>query len=103
MDEASECGSMVINSGENRYVGREHWVAILDSIAELRGQVVADEIPREDPDFEDTGGQPHRALLLYGNRPPISRREILESLPAKPIVDRYVSRYFNNLDLVSCM
>lgn len=103
IDEASECGSMVISSVENRYVGREYWVAILDSIAELRDQVVADEIPHEDEDIEYANNQTHRALLLYGHRPSISRREILDSLPTKPIVDRYISRYFNNLDLVSCV
>ncbi|KAI1286522.1 putative fungal-specific transcription factor [Xylaria venustula] len=101
MDETSECGSMVINSVENRYIGREHWVAILDSIAELKGQVAADENPRQDEYTDATNHQTHRALILYGPRTPTSRREILESLPAKPIVDRYVFRYFNNLDLVS--
>ncbi|KAI0394202.1 hypothetical protein F5Y17DRAFT_428675 [Xylariaceae sp. FL0594] len=101
MDEA-DCGSMTINSDESRYVGREHWVAILDSIAELRGQVATThETPREAPDILGTSSHPQRALLLYGNRPRISRREILESLPAKPVVDRYVARYFNNMDLVS--
>ncbi|KAI0975927.1 fungal-specific transcription factor domain-containing protein [Xylaria arbuscula] len=100
VDKSSECGSMVISPAEHRYVGREHWVAILDSIAELRGRVIADDIRRNCEDVQVTDQFP-RALLLYGYRAPTSRIEILESLPAKPIVDRYVSRYFNNLDLVS--
>ncbi|KAJ2988768.1 hypothetical protein NUW58_g3806 [Xylaria curta] len=100
VDESSECGSMVISPTEHRYVGREHWVAILDSIAELRGRVIADDIRRDCEDTQVTDQFP-RALLLYGHRAPTSRIEILEALPAKPIVDRYVSRYFNNLDLVS--
>ncbi|KAI1296428.1 fungal-specific transcription factor domain-containing protein [Xylaria venustula] len=102
VDRSSDCGSMVISPAENRYVGREHWVAILDSIAELRGRVIADDIRRDCEEAQATDQFP-RALLLYGHRAPTSRIEILESLPAKPIVDRYVSRYFNNLDLVSCV
>ncbi|KAK4120132.1 hypothetical protein N657DRAFT_658669 [Parathielavia appendiculata] len=45
---------------------------------------------------------PSRTLLLYAPHWPISRQEILASLPPKGAVDRYVSRYFNRLDLVYC-
>ncbi|KAI0436328.1 putative fungal-specific transcription factor [Xylaria telfairii] len=98
IDESSEYGSMHISSLELRYVGGEHWVTILDSIAELKGQVIEEEHSRE---YEEDSEPSSRALLLYGHRRPSSRAEILEALPPKPAADRYISRYFNRLDLVS--
>lgn len=98
VDESSECGSMLISPSDVRYIGGAHWVAILDSIAELKGQVVAEEHSKED---EDAGEISPRALLLYGHRKPSSRAEIFEALPPKAAADRYISRYFNRLDLVS--
>ncbi|KAI1117993.1 fungal-specific transcription factor domain-containing protein [Nemania sp. NC0429] len=98
VDESSECGSMLIGPSELRYIGGEHWVAILDSIAELKGQVVAEEHSKEE---EEPGETSPRALLLYGHRRLSSRAEIFEALPPKAAADRYISRYFNRLDLVS--
>ncbi|TRX87741.1 hypothetical protein FHL15_011366 [Xylaria flabelliformis] len=98
VDESSDCGSMRISSSELRYIGGEHWVAILDSIAELKGQVVAEGHGKGDEDISEPSSP---ALLLYGHRRLGSRAEILEALPPKPAADRYISRYFNRLDLVS--
>ncbi|KAB5554766.1 fungal-specific transcription factor [Coniochaeta sp. 2T2.1] len=103
-DIQSECGSIRLTTSESTYVGGDHWVAILDSIADLK-----DHFDRErhlemedDLDFsnqEDSGVPRSRhALLLYGPNQPSSRTEILAALPPKTAVDRYVSRYFNRLD-----
>ncbi|KAI1421820.1 fungal-specific transcription factor domain-containing protein [Xylaria sp. FL1777] len=105
IDESSEYGSICISSSKLHYVGGEHWAAILDGIAEMRGQVVGQE-DKGSYDLSDLGeatSEPSpRALLLYGNHRKVSRAEILEALPPKAAVDRYISRYFNRLDLVSC-
>ncbi|KAL4941839.1 hypothetical protein BDV06DRAFT_173420 [Aspergillus oleicola] len=109
----SECGSMRIDDSELQYVGGDHWVAILDGIADLKDQLDREEqlrlaqVPLDGVTEHVIGNnadvanaQPSGAFLLYGCRP-ASREEILSSLPPKHAVDRYVSRYFNYLDLVA--
>ncbi|KAE8349001.1 hypothetical protein BDV28DRAFT_142177 [Aspergillus coremiiformis] len=110
IDGHSECGSMRISESEFRYVGGDHWAAILDGIADLKDHFDRDEqlrlanTPDQVADEQgENGAQPRSgyALLLYGCRRPASREEILAALPPKAAVDRYISRYFNYLDLVS--
>ncbi|KAJ5969979.1 hypothetical protein N7501_006227 [Penicillium viridicatum] len=110
IDGHSECGSMRISESELRYVGGDHWAAILDGIADLKDHFDRDEQLRlaNTPDqlSDEPAHDPFRlrsgyALLLYGCRRIASRGEILAALPPKAAVDRYISRYFNYLDLVS--
>ncbi|KAL4866278.1 hypothetical protein BDV12DRAFT_137809 [Aspergillus spectabilis] len=114
VDAHSERGSMRISDSEHHYVGGDHWVAILDNIADLKDHLDREEQLRlaEGGDCLD-GGQENSgatsttpacfggAFMLYGCRRAKSRDEILSGLPPKPAVDRYISRYFNYLDLVS--
>jgi hypothetical protein len=114
MDEHSGCGSMRVSDSELRYVGGDHWAAILDTIADLKEHFDREEHLRlanspyqmQDVNGDGDGGPlartrlPH-ALLLYGCRRPVSRAEIVSALPPKGAVDRYISRYFNRLDLVA--
>lgn len=116
MDGRSECGSMRISASELRYVSGDHWATILDSIADLKDHFdreeqlrlanKPDQIQDDDGDGDDGGDSlsrppsPH-SLLLYGCRLSVSRAEILAALPPKGAVDRYISRYFNRLDLVA--
>lgn len=112
IDERSECGSMKISASELRYIGGDHWVAILEGIADLKDHVDREEQLRlaESPgqiadDPEDMNGDSSAlrdgAFLLYGRYRPASRDDILSALPPRYAVDRYISRYFNYLDLVS--
>ncbi|KAI0431094.1 fungal-specific transcription factor domain-containing protein [Xylaria sp. FL1042] len=101
MNESSECGSIRISSSKLHYVGGEHWAAILDGIAEIRDQIVSQDENSYELGETVTERSP-RALLLYGNHRRTSRAEILEALPPKAVADRYISRYFNRLDLISC-
>lgn len=113
IDVGSECGSMRVSASELRYVGGDHWTAILDGIADLKDHFDQEERFRLAQDEHDTGAgdettnllEPHSTptLLLYGCRLPVSRAEILAALPPKSAVDRYISRYFNRLDLVHCL
>ncbi|KAK3995852.1 fusarisetin A cluster transcription factor [Cladorrhinum sp. PSN332] len=112
MDMLSECGSMCVSSSEPRYVGCDHWAAILDSIADLKhhfdqeeklrlAQEDLQDAERDDADTDYLAvPRENCALLLYGCRLPVSRADILAALPPKSAVDRYISRYFNRLDLV---
>ncbi|EFQ96790.1 fungal specific transcription factor domain-containing protein [Nannizzia gypsea CBS 118893] len=110
VDGRSECGSMRVTASELRYVGGDHWAAILENIADLKDHFDREEqlrlanSPEElDGNNSDPASKPRfpHALLLYGCRRPASRSEILAALPPKSAVDRYISRYFNCLDLVA--
>lgn len=111
IEERSECGSMRLSASEVRYVGGDHWAAILESIADLKDHFDQEENLRlatspdhvQDDDGRNPVGKPSspHALLLYGCRRATSRAEILAGLPPKSAVDRYVSRFFNRLDLVA--
>ncbi|KAH8698950.1 putative fungal-specific transcription factor [Talaromyces proteolyticus] len=115
IDARSECGSMRISVSEHRYVGEDHWAAILDRIADLKDHFDREEqqqlaISPKHSEYDEWGEErtdaltrPRSgyALLLYGVSRPASRDQILTALPPRAAVDRYISRYFNYLDLVS--
>lgn len=118
-DVPSEHGSLHVGGGsELRYVGGEHWAAILDNITDFKHQLDREEDGAllEPVGAYGSGSGPgtahepeavrippsRRALLLYSCPQPASREEILAALPPKVTVDRYLSRYFTSLDLASC-
>ncbi|WYZ41098.1 hypothetical protein EsH8_IV_001439 [Colletotrichum jinshuiense] len=92
----SEPGSMRLNShhvGAN-YVGNVHWAAILDSISELRDHYEEEEAARMLDTSEHTNHRNPGPRLLYE---PVhgTKAELFKSIPARPVVDRMVARYFN--------
>ncbi|EWY91938.1 hypothetical protein FOYG_08863 [Fusarium oxysporum NRRL 32931] len=98
---ASEPGSMRLNShgvGAS-YVGSVHWAAVLDSISELRDHYEEQEEARllatNDHLFLHSPGP----RLLYE---PVqtTKADLLASVPARPVVDRMVARYFNTQGVV---
>lgn len=109
-DGRSECGSMRISESELRYVGGDHWAAILEGISDLKDHLereeqlrVSNPTNKTEKRFEESSSHAKSgyAMLLYGGRRLVPREEIIAALPPKTNVDRYVSRYFNYLDLVS--
>ena len=113
IDGRSDHGSMRVSASELHYVGGDHWAAILDSIADLKDHFDREEQLRlavsPDQIQDDTGDAGNvdihasrHSLLLYGGYRPASQAEILAALPPKGAVDRYISRYFNRQELVSC-
>ncbi|PYH73109.1 putative transcription factor [Aspergillus vadensis CBS 113365] len=103
LDAQSDCGSMQITDSELQYVAGEHWAAILDSIADLKAHCDREEQIKMAESIENMSVKPsHRhALLLYGCERAASRAEIVAAFPPKAAVDRYISKYFNYLDLVA--
>ncbi|KAF9875581.1 hypothetical protein CkaCkLH20_06962 [Colletotrichum karsti] len=96
-------GSIRVNASESRYVDSGHWASILDSIAELKDHLEAEEdvltesaTPASVPAPEDDMEMP----LLYSVRP-ASKAQILDALPPKQVLDRYIAYYFNSLDLAA--
>lgn len=113
IDGRFDCGSIRVSASELHYVGGDHWAAILDSIADLKDRFDHEEQLRlaisPDQIQDDTGDAGNvdihasrHSLLLYGGYRPASQAKILAALPPKGAVDRYISRYFNRQELVSC-
>jgi hypothetical protein len=113
IDGRSDRGIIRASGSQSHYVGGDHWAAILDSIAELKDHFHRQQQTRMpiSPNQERSGAEPaaniggrtsRRSLLLYGGYPQHSQAEILAALPPKDTVDRYISRYFNRQELVSC-
>lgn len=84
-------------------------MAIMDSIADLKQHCdwqtkhpsLGDDETQDDDTDSPFSAHAH-ALLLFGPHSPSSRADLIAALPSKNIVDRYISRYFNFQDLVSC-
>ena len=103
--QANNYGSMKLSDSNLRYVNSAHWAAVLDGIAELKSHFEREDEDREKyharrisdpPHFNSMGPQ-----LLYGCFEYTTKEEILASLPARPVVDRMVSRFFNSFDMSS--
>ncbi|KAI0112776.1 hypothetical protein F4776DRAFT_656807 [Hypoxylon sp. NC0597] len=101
--EPSDCGTLRSTSAGVSYVDGAHWTALLDGISELK-DCLEDTIepapifqasiaPQIAPDY---GPSP---LLLYGHFSQASKGEIVSTLPARPVVDRLISKFFNTIDL----
>lgn len=93
-------GSMKFDDSGAKYVGSSHWAAVLDGIADLKGH-----LEREDdadvfqiaPDSFCPGPNPPQ--LLSGYTQHLSKEGILASIPARSVVDRLLSRYFNSFEV----
>lgn len=95
-------GCMKFNSlGTANYVGSSHWAAVLDSIAELKEHFEQEEENRNMATelYPPNSVQPTWPQLLYGLQP-VTKAEILSSIPPRRAVDRLVSKYFT-LDIAS--
>ncbi|KAF4455507.1 fungal specific transcription factor domain-containing [Fusarium albosuccineum] len=102
-----EAGSLNTSASASSYVSGAHWVAILDSISELKEQVQSeDEDISKDHEDPLIRAEDHKPSLLFGYRCNLSKEDLIATLPARPMVDRWVSEYFNDLDMmphVSCL
>lgn len=76
------------------YVGSVHWVAILDSISELRDHYEEEEEARMlAPIGEHMAHNPGPRLLYEPVQ--ITKTDLLAAIPPRPVVDRMIARYFN--------
>lgn len=90
---------MRVHSHGANYVGSVHWAAVLDSISELKNHYEKEEEARMLATTSDYAPNCSYSYspgprLLYG---PVlaTRADILASIPARPVVDRMIARYFN--------
>lgn len=91
---------MRLTTSGARYVGDAHWAAILDGITDLKEYFdTSKDVYTFNEDFNVPGAS--RVQLFYSCKH-ASKVEILAAIPPRPAVDRFVSRYFNMLDLAPC-
>lgn len=76
------------------YVSSVHWAAVLDSISELKDHYEKEEEARMLATIDYAPRYSPGPRLLYE---PVqaTKADILASIPARPVVDRMVARYFN--------
>lgn len=98
----SDYGSIRIQDSGVSYVSNSHWAAVLDSIAELRDHLEQDvKLHKEIKYDPDPHIFPSPQLFYSGGCAHVTIESILESVPPRPVVDRLISRYFNDLDMAS--
>ncbi|KAJ5553395.1 Fungal-specific transcription factor protein [Penicillium frequentans] len=98
----SDYGSIRIQESGVSYVSSSHWAAVLDSIAELRDHLEQDVKLRETITYDPNPHLfPSPQLLYSGGCAHVTIESILESIPPRPVVDRLIARYFNDLDMAS--
>ncbi|KAK4862539.1 hypothetical protein LT330_002672 [Penicillium expansum] len=81
--------------GKNSHVDSSHWVSILEDIKEVRESLsTVDPFSLSEPTSEGGSGQSDVSLPI-GPEAKLDIKDILVSLPTRPICDMLVSRYFN--------
>lgn len=99
----SSYGSTAVHKSGAGYVSSAHWTALLDSIAGLR-EHLDDGEAEEEPSVQHEA-QPQTPLLFYsyhlGSTTASSPSSIIESIPSRPVVDRLVTLYFNEIDIAT--
>lgn len=105
----SDYGTIRMRESGLGYASNTHWLAILDSITQLREHVALNNpspnpVPQQHAALAvfDRDARPlPRPRLLYGVRGQASFSSILQAVPPRPTADRLVSRYFNDLDMAT--
>ncbi|EKG15178.1 Transcription factor fungi [Macrophomina phaseolina MS6] len=95
-------GRISLENDETRYVSGDHWISILDGIAELKDHFEDDNLNAgASPAAGAATAEYQGPKLLFGCHSPTTRESILASLPQRPVTDRLVSKYFNSMDMAS--
>lgn len=83
------------HNGKNSHVDSSHWASILEDIKEVRESLsTVDPFSLSEPINDSGSGQPD-VSLAPGTEARLNIKDILASLPTRPICDMLVSRYFN--------
>lgn len=108
-------GKLSLTDGHAVYMGSSHWATILEDVRALQLyrnysnafqiQQLKDELPDDDSDSVVTrestpfhGSLGTKISLLTGVSC-LSREQIMAMIPARKVVDRHISQFFNTFDL----
>lgn len=83
------------HNGKTSHVDSSHWASILEDIKEVRESLsTVDPFSLSEP-TNDSGSGQSDVSLAPGAEAQLNIKDILASLPTRPICDMLVSRYFN--------
>ncbi|KAJ6129593.1 hypothetical protein N7512_002373 [Penicillium capsulatum] len=95
-------GVMKMDNNKSYYISEAHWGSVLNDIAEVRNFFTEHKKQFEEHAAKVDAARPQSdvpgSALLFGVMKPLSRGEIMTSLPSKYITDLLVARYFNSYD-----
>jgi hypothetical protein len=95
-------GFMNVNGHQTKYVGNEHWQAILYDIEEVKAQFQEDS-PATDNQATDADATYRGPELLSVFHDPVTRANIMSTIPPRPEVDALISDYLNSADPFTIM
>ncbi|KAJ6015347.1 hypothetical protein N7540_009938 [Penicillium herquei] len=98
-------GVMKVDNNKSYYISPAHWASVLNDITEVRNFFSTHKKQLEEQVEKINASRPQTdvpgSTLLFGVMKPLSRAEILASLPSKYTTDLLVARYFNSYDPVT--
>lgn len=94
---SSHEGCLSLGDTESSYVGSTHWSTVLDDIQDLKSVILSEDSPSAEKDARSGSC----ASLFSSATPLVSLEQILDMLPEKLQVDRYLSIYFKARFIVS--
>ncbi|KAH8803624.1 hypothetical protein F5884DRAFT_682931 [Xylogone sp. PMI_703] len=93
-DHADSPGTMVVDRLGTRYVDAAHWQAILNEVGD--SNIFLTPSLKQLLIIIATNREVHGLRLLLGASSSVTKLDLLESLPPRPVVDRLVSQFFNS-------
>ncbi|KAJ5290998.1 hypothetical protein N7478_000249 [Penicillium angulare] len=95
-------GVMKVDNNKSYYISEAHWASVLNDISEVRNFFATHKKQLEEQAEKVRAARPRtdvpESTLLFGVMKPLSRAEIMASLPSKYTTDLLVARYFNSYD-----
>ncbi|KAJ6172606.1 hypothetical protein N7470_001673 [Penicillium chermesinum] len=93
----------MMDNNKSYYISEAHWATVLNDIAEVRQFFTSHKQAFEDQANKIKSVQKEsdvvpQSTLLFGVMKPLSRSEIIASMPSKYMTDLLVARYFNTYD-----
>ncbi|KAJ5117270.1 hypothetical protein N7526_011379 [Penicillium atrosanguineum] len=95
-------GVMKMDNNKSYYISEAHWASVLNDISEVRNffsthkkqfEEQAEKVKAARPQTDVPG-----STLLFGVMKPLSRAEIMATVPSKYTTDLLIARYFNSYD-----
>ncbi|KAJ5762993.1 hypothetical protein N7533_001674 [Penicillium manginii] len=95
-------GVMKVDNNKSYYISEAHWASVLHDISEVKNYFATHKKQFEEQAEKVKATRPRtdvpESTLLFGAMKPLSRPEIMSSLPSKYTADLLVARYFNTYD-----
>ncbi|OQD73777.1 hypothetical protein PENDEC_c013G05658 [Penicillium decumbens] len=95
-------GVMKMDNNKSYYISDAHWASVLNDISEVRNFFSTHKQQFEEQAAKVKAARPETdvpgSTLLFGVMKPLSRAEIMATLPSKYTTDLLIARYFNSYD-----